>query len=188
MTMRKYLALILAFVAVPAFADHPGDRLDEVMAQKEPAFRAVDLAAVPSLDLLGPDGEPIDLDSLSDQVIVLSFAPTNCGAPCVEQQEILTKVREGVNASPMLNMVTFLIVSDAEDLSTGLVAENVIVAQPQPPIETLIEEYRAFASDTREGPLVHVIARGNRHAGIFDGAAFRHINMILYVNGLTNEH
>ena len=25
--MRKILALILAFVAVPAFADHPGDRL-----------------------------------------------------------------------------------------------------------------------------------------------------------------
>lgn len=186
--MRKILALILAFVAVPAFADHPGDRLDEVMEQKEPAFKAVDLGTVPSLELLGPDGASYDLDSLSDQVIVLSFVPADCGAPCAEQQALLAKVRDGVNSSPMLSMVTFLIVSDAEDPAFGATAENIVVVRPKTLIKTPIEEYRALSPDAPDSPLVHVIARGNRHAGIFEGALFRQINMILYVNGLTNEH
>ncbi len=186
--MRKLLALILAFVAVPAFADHPGDRLDEVMEQKEPAFEAVDLGNAPTLELLGPDGELFDLSSLSDQVIVLSFVPTDCGAPCAEQQALLTKVRDGINSSLMLSMVTFLIVSDAEDPAFGETAENVIVARPRSSIEPVIAQYRTLSPDASVVPLVHVIARGNRHAAIFEGAAFRHINMILYVNGLTNEH
>ena len=32
----------------------------------------------------------------------------------------------------------------------------------------------------------HVIDRGGRHAGIFHGAAFRRINLVLYINGRTN--
>lgn len=186
--MRTVFALIVLLLAVPAFADHPGDRLDEMTEQKEPAFQPVDLGNVPTLDLLGPDGAPLNLDSLSDQVIVLSFVPTDCGVPCIDQQALLARVRDGVNSSPMLSMVTFLIVSDIEDPRSGEISENTIVARPRSPIETLIEQYRALSPGASEAPLVHVIAHGNRHAGIFEGAAFRHINMILYVNGLTNEH
>ena len=36
--------------------------------------------------------------------------------------------------------------------------------------------------------MVHVIDRDGRHAGIFHGADFGHVNMILYINGLTNAH
>ncbi len=186
--MRTVLALIVLLMAVPALADHPGDRLDEVMEQKEPAFQSVDLDNVPTLDLLGPDGAPFDLDRLSDQVIALSFVPTDCGAPCIDQQALLARVRDGVNASPMLSMVTFLIVSDADDPAFGATAENVVVARPLSSIEPVIARFRALSPDTPDAPLVHVIARGNRHAGMFEGAAFRHINMILYINGLTNEH
>ena len=185
----KYILLLIALVAgLPAYADHPGDRLDEVMAQKELAFTAVDLNELPALDLLGPDREPLDLESLSDQVVVLSFVPSNCGLPCADQQALLEKVRGGVNASPMLDMVTFLMVTDASDPVPGPIAENVVIARAQEPIENLIDQYRAIAPDDPEAPLVHVIARGNRHAGVFAGSAFRHINMILYVNGLTNAH
>jgi len=88
----------------------------------------------------------------------------------------------------MLNLVTFLVVSDADDPASGEIAENAVVARPRSPIGILIEQYRALSPGASEAPLVHVIARGNRHAGIFEGAAFRHINMILYVNGLTNAH
>lgn len=186
--MRNFLTLIILLAAIPAYADHPGDRLDEVMAQKEPAFEAVDLSDVPALDVIGPDGASLDLESISDQVIVLSFIPSNCGLPCADQQALLAKVRDGVNASPMLDMVTFLVVTDASDPVPGPIAENVVIARTQEPIENLIDQYRAIAPDHPEAPLVHVIARGNRHSGVFAGSAFRHINMILYVNGLTNAH
>ena len=187
-TAMKDILLLIALVAgLPAYADHPGDRLDEVMAQKEPAFTAVDLNELPALGLLGPDGEPLDLESLSDQVVVLSFVPSDCGQPCADQQALLGKVRGGVNSSPMLDMVTFLVVTDASDPVPGPIAENVVIARAQEPMENLIDQYRAIVPDP-EAPLVHVIARGNRHSGVFAGSAFRHINMILYVNGLTNAH
>ena len=96
--MKNILLLIALVAGLPAYADHPGDRLDEVMAQKEPAFAPVDLNELPALDLLGPDGEPLDLESLSDQVVVLSFVPSDCGQPCADQQALLEKVRGGVNS------------------------------------------------------------------------------------------
>ena len=111
--MKNILLLIALVAGRPAYADHPGDRLDEVMAQKEPAFTAVDLNELPTLNLVDADGKPLDLESLSDQVVVLSFVPSNCGLPCADQQALLEKVRGGVNSSPMLDMVTFLVVTDA---------------------------------------------------------------------------
>ncbi|MDF1671213.1 MAG: cytochrome-c oxidase [Roseovarius sp.] len=186
--MKNILLLIALAAGLPAHADHPGDRLDEVMTQKEPAFTAADLNDLPVLDLLGPDAEPWDLLSLSDQVVVLSFVQATCGEPCADQQALLAKVRDGVNASPMLDMVTFLVVSDTNDPFPGSVPENLVIARSQEPIEDLIEQYRAIAPNLPEAPLVHVIARGNRHAGVFAGSTFRHISMILYVNGLTNAH
>lgn len=186
--MREVLALMACLAAMPAYANHPGDRLDEATARKEAAFEAADSGAVPALALFGPDGAPLDLESLSDQVVVLSFVPSGCGAPCTNQQALLARVREGVNASPMLNMVTFLVVSDADDPAPGPFAENVVVARPQVQIDSLIERFRALSPDDPGSLLVHVIARGSRNAGVFKGAAFRHINMILYINGLTNEH
>ncbi|MEO3416005.1 MULTISPECIES: thioredoxin domain-containing protein [Alphaproteobacteria] len=185
--MKNILLLIALVAGRPAYADHPGDRLDEVMAQKEPAFTAVDLNELPTLNLVDADGKPLDLESLSDQVVVLSFVPSNCGLPCADQQALLEKVRGGVNASPMLDMVTFLVVTDASDPVPGPIAENVVIARAEEPMENLIDQYRAIVPDP-EAPLVHVIARGNRHSGVFAGSAFRHINMILYVNGLTNAH
>lgn len=186
--MRQFFALSAALLALPAYADHPGDRLDEVMSEKEPAFEAVDLRDLPAMDLLGPEGASLGLTDLEDQVVVLSFVPADCGSPCADQQALLAKVRDGVNASPMLSMVTFLIVSDAENPVPQPLAENVTIARPKATIEALIERYRALTTVSPDAPLVHVIARGNRHAGIFAGDQFRHINMILYVNGLTNEH
>ena len=186
--MRRVLALMACLAALPAHADHPGERLDEMMAQKEPAFRTVDRNDLPTPDLLRPDGAPLDLDGLSDQVIVLSFVPADCGAPCADQQRLLARVRGGVNASAMVNMVTFLVVSDVDDPVLEPVAANVVVARPEAPVGTMIARYRELAPDAPDGPLVHVIARGGRHAAIFVASAFRHINMILYINGLTNEH
>ncbi len=186
--MKHILMLIATLGAIPAQADHPGERLDEVLAQKEPAFEAVDLSDLPKLDLLGPNDAPFDLVKLSDQVIVLSFVPAGCGRPCKDQQAALAKVRDGVNASAMLSMVTFLVVGDGGGLVPAPIAENVVIARPQEPIERLIDRFRALSPEDPGAPLVHVIARGSRHAAIFEGSAFRHINMILYINGLTNEH
>ena len=48
--MKKALAITACLAVMPAYADHPGDRLDEAMARKEPAFEAVE-AALPMASL-----------------------------------------------------------------------------------------------------------------------------------------
>ena len=184
--MKIAILILTGLAAIPAYADHPGGRLDEVMAQKEPAFSAIDRQGTPALSSMDADGAPIDLERLSDQVVVLSFLPAACGTSCAEQQALLEKVREGVAASAMRDMVTFLTVSYA-DVSGGADGNGVVV-RPQGRIEDVIERFRTRSPQEFRAPLVHVIARGGRHAGIFEGAAFRPINMVLYVNGLTNEH
>ena len=48
----------------------------------------------------------------------------------------------------------------------------------------------AYAAASRSGtlPMTFVVDRFGRIAGIFHGSAFGQVNMLLYINGLTNEH
>lgn len=46
--------------------------------------------------------------------------------------------------------------------------------------------FTALSDRSPSSPLVHVIDRGSRHAGLFHGTGFQKINLVLYINGLTN--
>ena len=73
--MIRFLFVTLLLVAQPAFANHPGERLDEVMTEKEPAFEAADRPTMPDLDVAVQNGDPLRLGDLHDQIVVISFAP-----------------------------------------------------------------------------------------------------------------
>lgn len=105
--MKRLLILGLLIAAVPAFAHHPGERLDEVMAGKEPAFEPTDLQSIPDLALANEQGARLTLRDLRESIVVLSFVPHDCGAHCTEQQDTLASVQEQVNITPMKQMVTF---------------------------------------------------------------------------------
>lgn len=36
--------------------------------------------------------------------------------------------------------------------------------------------------------MIHLLDRNGRQVGIFHGAEFLPLNLVLYINGLTNEH
>ena len=103
------LAALLAGAA-PARANHPGERLDEVMAEKEPAFEATGLWRLPDTRLAAADGSPLDLGDLEDRIVVLSFLSEGCGAPCAGQQALLRDVQKSLNVTPMRDMVLFVTV------------------------------------------------------------------------------
>ncbi|MEQ8696910.1 MAG: hypothetical protein RLT05_10180 [Bauldia litoralis] len=111
--MIRFLFLALLLATQPAFANHPGERLDDVVAEKEPAFEIADCPSMPDLDVVGRNGDPLLLGDLHDQIVVLSFVPHECGEPCAEQQAALAAVQAQVNVSPMKEMVTFVTVHDA---------------------------------------------------------------------------
>lgn len=187
--MRSLLLVALLSLAAPAFANHPEERLDEVMAERESAFEPTSLDRLPALDIQSAEGE-LDLDALEGQIVVLSFVPENCGETCADQQALLARVQEAIDVTPMRDMVSFVSVASPEVSPEGPDAANWIAAQPREPqtAEALAASFAALSGRDSRLPMVHVIDRGGRHAGIFHGAEFGHVSMTLYINGLTNAH
>ena len=68
----------------------------------------------------------------------------------------------------------------AEKLETARIEERNVT------VEAAAAAFAALSARVTDAPMVHVIDRGGRHAGIFHGAGFGRINLVLYINGLTN--
>ena len=187
--MRSVLLVALLSLAAPAFANHPEERLDEVMAEREPAFETTGLDRLPALDVQTADRE-LDPDALEGQILVLSFVPEGCGEPCADQQALLAEVQEAIDVTPMREMVSFVSVASPGVSPEGPDAPNWIAARPREPqpADALAASFAALSDRDSSVPMVHVIDRGGRHAGIFHGADFGHVGMTLYINGLTNAH
>ena len=188
--MRTLLLLAILSIATPALANHPGERLDETMGEKEPAFEIAD-QPLPAIELMSANGVELDLRDLADSIIVLSFFPDECGSPCAEQQALLVEVQKSINITPMREMVTFLTVASPEAPAVeGWDGTNWlrVTAGGGDTITELIAELGELSRRNQGAPMAHIIARGTRHAAIFHGADFERINMILYINGLTNAH
>jgi len=187
MTHPALVALLLLATTLPVAAHHPGERLDEVTAEKELAFEPTDLLRLPPLAMTEADGASLDLSDLSDRIVVLSLVPESCGASCADQQALLQAVQEAVNVTPMREMVEFLTVSDAAALGPEWDAGNWRALTPTDDAMTdAVGAFAALSARGTDAPMIHVIDRGGRHAGIFHGSGFVRINMVLYINGLTN--
>jgi len=181
----KHVLVCLALVVppVPAMAHHPGERIDEVMAAREPAFEVTDVRRTPRLRGTNADGTPLQLDAMQDRIVVISFTPEGCGAPCEAQQALLREVQAGVNVTPMREMVTFLTVGPA---AAGWDSTNWRAMSIEGGIPEAADDYAALSERDTDAPMIHVIDRAGRHAAIFHGAEFSHVNLILYINELTN--
>lgn len=177
------LCLLLALSPVPGFAHHPGERIDEVMAAREPVFEPTDLRRTPRLRGTDADDVALRLDAMQDRIVVISFAPEGCGAPCEAQQALLREVQAGVNVTPMREMVAFLTAGPAAE---GWDSTNWHATSIEGGIPEAADEYAALSSRDTDAPMIHVIDRAGRHAAIFHGAEFSHVNLILYINELTN--
>jgi hypothetical protein len=188
--MIRILFLSLLLIAQPAFANHPGERLDEVMTGQEPAFEVADRPSVPDLDGEDQSGKQLRLDDLHDQIVVVSFVPQKCGAPCAEQQAVLAAVQAQVNVSLMKEMVTFVTVQDADvSVEAPWDGANWKLVTPSggTTITAIADRFAALSGRGQEMPMAHIIDRNARHAGIFHGAEFQKTNLTLYINGLTNN-
>lgn len=187
--MKRFFIPVFLLMVHPAFAHHPGERIDEVMTEREPAFEVTDRPSTPGLDVEEPGGNVLRLGDLDDQIVVLSFVPTDCGGPCVEQQAVLAGVQGQVNVSPMKEMVTFVTVHDA-DASIEAPWEEAnwrLVIPSDYETTAAADRFAALSSRGQELPVAHVIDRNGRHAGIFHGSDFRKTNLTLYINQLINN-
>jgi len=188
--MKRLLIPVFLLVAQPAFANHPGERIDEVMTEQEPAFEVADRPSTPDLSVEEPGGEVLRLGDLHDQIVVLSFVPQNCDSPCAEQQAVLAGMQAQVNSSPMKEMVTFVTVHDADASIEAPWNEanwRLVIPSDDETTAAAADRFAAFSGRGQELPMAHVIDRNGRHAGIFHGSDFNRTNMTLYINQLINN-
>lgn len=194
--MAAMLLAALVAVAPPAAAHHPGERIDEATAALEPAFEATDIRRAPALRLIAGDGAAIALSDLRAQIVVLSFVRGDCGIACQDQQAALLRVQEAVNVSAMRDRVTFLTVA-APGSADAAVGTSAAAATRDPAnrqqavpitgsVATAEATFRALIPRQTAAPLIHIIDRNGRHAGIFEGSAFDHVNLVLYISELAN--
>ncbi len=205
--MRIFFPLTAALLSVtlPAMAGHPGENLNKVMAEKEAAFEPAPARAAPKLNAKDGSGAVVDLADLAGKIVAVSFQPKGCGAPCTAQQTQLEQALASLNASPMREMVEFVTVGDTvpaapapADNWTYLQAKDATKnatnngardqSDDRQTAQSLADTFAAQSARPNETPMIHLLDRAGRQVGIFHGSDFQPLNLVLYINGLTNAH
>ena len=205
-TFLSAILLALLAMAPAAMAHHPGEDLDELMGSEEQFFQAIDEPA-PPFELVDADGNTVRLSDFADKIVVLDFVFASCTDVCPLQSEVLADVQEKINVTPMRDMVQFITVTTDPVADTpevlrsygethGLDPSNwlFLTARPEDPEDATRQLSGAYGNtytpmgdgQQMHGVVFHVIDRGGRLAAKFHGLRFEPVNMVLYINGLTN--
>ncbi len=199
---------VLLALGSPAAAHHPGDKLDEVMTGKEEFFQTIDRPA-PAFALVDADGKPVALPDFADRIVVMHFIYAGCPDVCPLHAEKIAEIQQMVNQTPMKERVQFISVTTDPANDTPEVMKDYGPAhgidpanwvfltagqeQGEDATRRLVEAYGHKFMQTDDGLQVHgivthVIDRGGRWAANFHGLKFDPLNLVLYLNGLSNNH
>ena len=200
-------AAVLPFAALPAAAHH----VAEVAAQiykRDMFFEPVDRAA-PGFLLETVDGRKVALSDFSGKVVVLDFIYARCKEECPLQSDLLARVQQQINRTPMRSFVKFVsVATDTEDAKEtapiirsygalhGFDAANwVFLYRGSGPPDAGIKAAAAYGlkfevekdGDQMHGVHAHVIDQSGHLRARFHGLKFDPTDLILFVNALTNE-
>jgi protein SCO1/2 len=203
-----FTALALVLVAMPAAAHHPGHNLDEVMGSREKYFQAIDKAA-PEFSLRGASGRVVTLSDFKGKVVVLHFIYASCPDVCPLHADRIAEVQGLINVSPMKAQVQFVSITtdptkDVPEVLRGYAPVHgldpanwmFLTTATGKPEDTTRELAKAFGHTFTKaqgnyqvhGVITHVIDKQGRWRANFHGLRFAPVNLVLYVNGLVNDH
>jgi protein SCO1/2 len=210
--MTSYFRLIgfviLALAAVPAAAHQEDADLDQLMGSREKFFQPIDQPQAPAFELADAEGNIVRLSDFSDKIVVLNFIFASCTDVCPLHSTLIAEIQEKVNITPMKDMVQFITVTTdplkdtPEVLRTygeprGLDPANWMFltrapGQPEDATRKLAETYNLRFQPLDDGQQLHgvvtnVIDRGGRFAAKFHGLRFDPLNLVLYLNALSND-
>jgi protein SCO1 len=204
---RRILALLLAAVLAPPAYAHSLKELKDQLIAKEKYFQPVDIGA-PEFTLTDAHGRTVSLADFRGKVVVLNFIFTNCPDVCPPHSEKIAQIQSLINHTPMRDLVAFVTVTTDPKRDRGQVLSDYgkahgldpanwvfLTAGRNQPDDSTRKLAKAFGleftttSDGVEvhGVVTHVIDQNGRMLARFHGLDFDQINLILFVNALTNH-
>jgi protein SCO1/2 len=209
--MTKRFPGLLAFVlaiasAVPAMG-HSLEEVDQNLRDVEKYFQTVDVDA-PDFALQDVNGRSIRLADLRGKVLILHFIYTSCGDVCPLHTDRLAQIQTMVNQTPMKSMVEFVTITTDPKRDTGpalryyaeahgVDASNWMfltaqAGEPEDSTRKLAAAYGLQFSQDKDGMQMHglvtfVIDQDGRERARFHGLKFEPVNLVLFVNALTNR-
>jgi len=202
------MGFVFLLMAPPASAHDSGADIDDFMGDKEKFFQLIDETEAPPFNLFDADGLPVGLTDYRDKIVVLNFVYASCPDVCPLHAEKIAEIQGMINSSVMKDMVQFLTVTtdpgkDKVEIlqeygeNHGLDSVNWKILtirddQPEDTTRKLADLYGQKYTDIGEGMqmhgvVTHIIDRRGRFAAKFHGLRFKSLNMVLYINGLTNK-
>jgi protein SCO1/2 len=197
-----------AFLAAAAAATaHSPEDLAAAYLDREQFFQPID-APAPEFALQDADGRAVRLADFRDKVVVLHFIYAGCPDVCPLHAERIAEVQALVNFTPMKDLVQFVTVTtdpgrDTADVLRaygpihGLDPVNwkfltTAPGQPEDATRALAQDYghRFVATDDGlqvHGVVTHIVDKQGRWRANFHGLRFAPVNLVTFVNALTNE-
>ncbi|WP_287342693.1 SCO family protein [Mesorhizobium sp.] len=139
---------------------------------------------------------------------MLNFVFASCTDVCPLHSDLIARVQAMINETPMKDLVQFLTVTTDPKADTPEVMKAYGAAhgldphnwtfltaregQAEDATRNLSEQYNVRfdpleGGQQMHGVVTHVIDRGGRFAAKFHGLRFDPLNLVMYVNGLTNN-
>jgi protein SCO1 len=199
------VALVMAFA--PAAQAHSLDEVDAMLAGDEKYFQPIDRPA-PDFALRTADNRTVRLADLRGKVVVLHFIYTSCPDVCPLHAERIAQIQAMVNTTPMKGRVTFVTITTDPQKDTPEVLRNYGPArgldpvnwlfltttggQPEDATRKLAEAFGHKFTKTDDGLqmhgiVTHIIDRDGRWKANFHGLKFEPVNLVTFVNALTND-
>lgn len=202
---RLALSTGLAAAVWPAGA-HSLKELEDQLTAKERYLQIVSQPA-PDFTLQDAGGQEMSLTDLQGKVVVLYFIYASCPDVCPLLSEKIAKIQQQINRTPMRDIVEFIAVTTDPERDTPDVLRAYGLAHGFDPVNWLFltsgadrptatrELAKAYGLEftpmddgsLMHGSVTHVIDKSGNLRARFHGLKFQDLNLILYVNALTND-
>lgn len=199
--------LTTAAAIMSAVWGHSLKDVESMLGDRETFFQPMD-AEAPSFTLSDADGQVTALSDFRGKVVVLHFIYTNCPDVCPLHAERIAEIQRMVNRTPMKELVQFVTITTDPKRDTpealrdygpahGLDLVNwvFLTAKPDQAEDTtrrLAGGYGLKFTEVEDGNQMHgvvtlVIDQEGRLRARFHGLEFDPLNLVLFVNALTNN-
>jgi len=186
---------------------HSLDDIDAMLQSDEQYFQQID-KPMPDFTLRTADGRIVRPADLVGKVVVLHFIYTSCPDVCPLHAEKIAEIQKMVNGTPMKSQVIFISITtdprkDTPDVlkaygpAHGLGPVNwlFLTTTQDEPEDTTRKLAQAFGHKftvtddgyQMHGIVTHVIDKEGRWRANFHGMKFEPINLVTFVNALTNN-